>query len=113
MIDDIITQLKTDTDYWHSRVYEGYPPQFNVLPVVSVYQVGQNDLAVGDGKGIQFYNYLVSVDIWTKYKAELMKNKALSLIYALNKFIKLDSGNILQEEGGIKHINLTFTVGGE
>ena len=110
MIADIITQLKTDAEYWHSRVYEGYPPQFNVLPVVSVYQTAQNDIAVGDGKGIQFYKYQISIDIWTKDRAEAMKDKALTLLYAMNKFVKLDSANILQESGGIKHINLTMEV---
>ena len=111
MISKIIAKLKTDTDYWYSRVYEGYPPQFNVLPVVSVYQIGQNDSATGDGKGIQFYKYSISVDIWTKDRAEAIKDKAISLIYGLNNsFVKLSSGNILPEASGIKHINLNFLV---
>ncbi len=109
MIAEIIAQLKTDTEYWNSRVYEGWPPQFNVLPVVSVYQTAQNDILSGDGKGLQFYKYQISVDIWTKDRAEAMRNKVLTLLYAMNHYVKLDSANILQESGGIKHINLTLT----
>jgi len=112
-VKDVIDILKTDDEYWFERVYEGYPPQMTILPVVSVYVIGANDMAVGDGKGMKFFKKTVSVDIWTKEKGEEMQKKAIDLVYNLNRFVKLSQANVLQEPGGVKHINLNFIIGGE
>jgi hypothetical protein len=110
MISEVIAQLKTDTDYWNSRVYEGYPPQFNILPVVSVSLLNNKDIAQGDGKGLNVLKGTISVDVWTKDRVEEISAKVISLLYALNGYIRLTAQNTLQEPGGVKHINFNFDV---
>lgn len=110
VVSEIIVLLKTDTKYWNSRVYRGFPPQFNVFPVASVYQTGQTELAIGDGGGLSVFRYHVSVDIWTKDRVEEIRDAALSMVYSLpNHGIVLDSANTVIE-GGVTHINLTFSI---
>ena len=65
--DDVITALKgVVSSIWGKRVYRTYPPNFAVLPVVSVYTLSQTGSLRGDDAGLAVYETIVNIDVWTK-----------------------------------------------
>ncbi|MEM3369800.1 MAG: hypothetical protein QXF86_03270 [Candidatus Bilamarchaeaceae archaeon] len=106
---DVIEILKNGS--FGSRVYFAYPLRFDVLPVCSVYTINARELAYGDDTGLNMYEQIISVDIYTKSKVEELVDEVIDKIYNL-KSARLFARRDLAEEDGIFHINLEFLIGG-
>ena len=111
-IDDVITALKFDDKYWFQRVYRFKPPNFQILPVISVNEYGRKETALGDDTGLNETKNVIVIDLWNKQKnqalIEQMKEKAINLVYTYVKGAFLVAGRDIVEYDGSIHTILEF-----
>ena len=98
MIDKVIEVLKTDTKYWHSRVFKGWAKQSSKLPVLAVSgELPTRDWGMGDGTGLNILEYHPVVRCWTKDRVEDIQKHIIDLMYT-NFHSLLESSVIEREE---------------
>lgn len=111
IVQDIINALK-ESNIVASRVYYYYPPNFNVLPLATVYEVTRTSIGIGDDSDVGVFYSVIAIDIYhNKYiESESLAEKIITYILQFFKRSSIVFKRVFVEDNQLIHITLQFKI---
>lgn len=119
MIDTVIDTLMNAHKAWGRGVYEDTPPNFTVMPCLSVSYIDEPCAAEGDGKSFAVFSHYIQVDIWMKKNSlslsqrQKIKKDVINALLTLDCQVTIEAIRNIPEPANIHMIVEIFCIGGK
>jgi hypothetical protein len=103
---------------WGKAVFDDSPPNFTVMPCLSIYTINRVPAASGDGKSLPFFHHWIAIDVWMKNTLKLqdrervLKDVVLVLVGIENCELMIENIRHIKDTNNVHYVVEVYCVGG-
>lgn len=119
MISTVISTLQNAHKTWGKAVYEDFPPNFTVMPCISVSYIDEPCVCEGDGRSLAVFSHYISVDLWMKKQGlsisqrQTLKEDVINTLLTMTCQVNIEAVRTIHEDDNIHVVIEIFCIGGK